>query len=46
MDLILLLIYVSFLNIVKSTENQSIDEELGSKTQFDLFENFEGCKKN
>ena len=45
MDLILLLIYVSFLNIVKSTEYQSIDEELGSKTQFDLFENFEGCKK-
>ena len=45
MKLILLLVYLSFLKIVKSTENQrSIDEELGSKTQFDLFENFDGCK--
>ena len=45
MKLILLLVYLSFLKIVKSTENQrSIDEELGSKTQFDLFENFDSCK--
>ena len=35
-----------FLKIVRSSENQrSIDEELGSKTQFDLFENVDGCKK-
>ena len=44
MDLTSLLVYFSLLEIVKSIENQSIDEELGSKTQFDLFENFEGCK--
>ena len=46
MELILLLVYISFLMTVISTENQkSIDEELGSKTQFDLFENVDGCKK-
>ena len=45
MELILLLVYISFLMTVISTENQkSIDEELGSKTQFDLFENFDACK--
>ena len=44
MDLTSLLVYFSLLEIVKSIENQSIDEELGSKTQFDLFENFDGCK--
>ena len=45
MELMLLMVYLSFLKIVRSSENQrSIDEELGSKTQFDLFENFDGCK--
>ena len=45
MVLMLLMVYLSFLKIVRSSENQrSIDEELGSKTQFDLFENFDGCK--
>ena len=45
MGLILLLVYFSLLMTVKSTESQkSIDEELGSKSQFDLFENVDACK--
>ena len=45
MCLILLLVYFSLLMTVKSTESQkSIDEELGSKSQFDLFENVDACK--
>ena len=45
MGLILLLVYISFLMTVKSIASQkSVDEELGSKSQFDLFENIDACK--